>query len=194
LTAARCPRVTGTQFRRNIISIFHSISARSRRVPMHGACGLDERIDILRAMRERQRIALRSFGRQSRNGHRAGFCDSHAGHTQEICARICHRTRTDWLRAHGAFITASLAAGGRAVVHHDERLPLEATRPGLLGTPGLVYSLPSLATGPLACGTAHPNLRSPSGVLCGWFRCLQPMTAAANLAAVIKNHSCPTFF
>jgi len=31
-----------------------------------------------------------------------------------------------------------LTAGGRAFGHHNERLPLEA-RPGLLGTPGLVY-------------------------------------------------------
>src|SRR5207248_11380852 len=43
-----------------------------------------------------------------------------AGHTQGICTRISHRTHTDWLRADGASITTSLAAGGRAFVHHDE--------------------------------------------------------------------------
>src|SRR3954463_10729968 len=49
------------------------------------------------------------------------FAVSRAGHTQGICAEISHRTHTDWLRVHGASITASLAAGGRAFVHHDER-------------------------------------------------------------------------
>src|SRR6185369_6382341 len=42
------------------------------------------------------------------------FAVARAGHTQGICARISHRTHTDRLRVHGASITTSLAAGGRA--------------------------------------------------------------------------------
>ena len=49
------------------------------------------------------------------------------------------RTPTDWPRQRDASIRAPLAAGGRASVYPNGCLPLEATRPGLLGTPGLVF-------------------------------------------------------
>ena len=81
----------------------------------------DERSDIRGGVRVIPDIAalIRATNSQWTAGQ--NFAVSRAGHTQGIYAGVSHRTHTDWLRERGASITTSLAAGGRAVVHHDER-------------------------------------------------------------------------
>jgi hypothetical protein len=68
--------------------------------------------------------------RCARNDGRQSLAVWRAGHTQEICTRVSHRTHTEWLRVYAASITTSLAAGGRAVVHHDERYHWRPRGPG----------------------------------------------------------------
>jgi hypothetical protein len=78
--------------------------------------------------------------RYTRNDSRAEFC----GLARGIHAR---NMRTDiapysyGLAAHvTAIYNAFACSGGQGVRSSRRALPLEATRPGLLGTPGLVYS------------------------------------------------------
>jgi len=102
--------------------------------------------------------------RCARNDGWAEFCGLTCRCATQNMHEHPHRTHTDWLREHGASITTPLAAGGRVFVHHDEQLPLEATRPGLLGTPGLVYSSSLAASGRLGFNAGNgPSGQAPIG-------------------------------
>src|SRR6266700_4822838 len=102
--------------------------------------------------------------RCARNDGWAEFCGLTCRCATQNMHEHPHRTHTDWLREHGSSITTPLAAGGRVFVHHDEQLPLEATRPGLLGTPGLVYSSSLAASGRLGFNAGNgPSGQAPIG-------------------------------
>ena len=150
--------------------------------PRHGTGALSqlgaEGISSIHSVRKtvgRRRLSQRRVVPQ-------GVRDTRKRYTQRLVApysiRIgCARTR--------ASITAALAAGGRAFVHHDGRVPLEATRPGLLGTPGLVYSsIASAGPGVCARRPASAFMRHSAARRADFGACWMP--AAGHQRRVIK--------
>jgi len=146
---ARCPRVTGARCRKSIISIFRSISGRTRRIAAlvmsRRALGTLWRayvIAILSLCRAMDCFAV--FAMTARQK----FCDLACGtHARNMRTNIAPYSYGLAARVRRIYNDVA-CSGGQGVRPSRRTLPLEATRPGLLGTPGLVYSS-SLTAEPL---------------------------------------------
>src|SRR5688572_8354152 len=80
-------------------------------------------------------------GLRTRNHDRAVSCGLACGtHARNMCSRIAPYCYGLAARARRTYNDVACSGGAGRSFITTSALPLEATRPGLLGTPGLVYS------------------------------------------------------